>query len=633
MDSDIKGSKIRFGPFEVCREAREIRKHGIRIRLENKPFEILAALVEKPGEIVARGELQARLWPEGTFVDFDKSLTKAVNKLRAALDDSAGEPRYIETLSRRGYRFIAPVTTVEPAATAEVGDIEPAHLPRPGAAPRLPHSWPKWTVWATGALTLLVAAAAALNPGGVRGRLLHPGEFPRLQSLAVLPFENLSHDPEQEYFADGLTDVLITDLGKISSLRVISRTSVMQYKRTRKPLRQIAQELNVDGAVEGTVLRSGNRVRTTVQLLNAKTDSHLWAETLERDLQESIQLERQIALSIAKEVSGQLVLADPGPPPADYTRSPAAFDAYLRGRYYLNMREEQPTTQAVGYFEQALRADRNFALAWSGLADCYSLGWWRQTDFRRAERYARNALALAPGLAEAHISLGFAYYGQGRLADAGIEARRGMELNPNFAAAHHFLALYLLIAGRPAEALAENERARQLDPFSFPITTMRGVIFLSMRAYDRAVEQFTTAAELMPLSSSPHGLLALTYWLERKAPESLAAEHKSQVLASSPERLQIQQEVSAVYAKSGFEAASRRWAELKERAFHGAQDEADDIAIQYAMCGNREKALEWLNRALEMKSRDWLGLRSPAYDFMRDDARFQDLMRREGLPP
>jgi TolB-like protein/Tfp pilus assembly protein PilF len=359
-----------------------------------------------------------------------------------------------------------------------------------------------------GTLILLVAAAAALNPGGVRDRLLHLRESPHLQSLAVLPFENLSHDPEQEYFADGLTDMLITDLGRIANLRVISRTSVMQYKRTRKPLRQIAQELNVDGAVEGTVLRSGNRVRTTVQLLNAKTDSHLWADTVKRDFQESIQLERQIALSIANEISGRLALAYRSRSPADYTPSPTAFDAYLRGRYYWNLREEVPTAQAVGYFEQALREDRNFALAWSGLADCYSADWGKQGDFSRAEHYSRKALALTPGLAEAHISLGYAYFGQARFADAGIEARRGVQLNPNYATAHHFLPTYLLIAGRPAEALAENERARQLDPFSYPTTIMRGVIFLSMRAYDRAVEQFTTAAELTPLSASPYGLLA-----------------------------------------------------------------------------------------------------------------------------
>jgi TolB-like protein/DNA-binding winged helix-turn-helix (wHTH) protein/Tfp pilus assembly protein PilF len=629
----IKGDQIRFGVFEVRLNARELRKYGVRIKLEDQPFEILTALIEKPGEIVTRRELQARIWPDGTFVDFEKSLTKAVNKIRAALNDSAANPRFVETISRRGYRFIAPVAIAENAlpllnagaqtsqVASEPGIIQRSRLPR------------KLVLSAAGVFIFVLALAVWLDPGGVHARLLASKHIQRFQSLAVLPLENVSHDPEQEYFADGLTDALITDLAKINGVRVISRTSVMQYKRTRKPLSQIARELDVDAAVEGTVLRSGGRVRTTVQLLQARTDRHLWAETYERNFQDVIPLERQMALEIAKEISAQLRLADRSFLSADRTSNPAAFDAYLRGRHFWDMREAQAIPEAVGYFEQALREDPKFALAWSGLADCYATGWWKQVDFSRAEKYARIALALAPQLAEAHISLAYADYGLSKFADAEREARRAITSNPNYAAAHHFLAMYMLLAGRPTEALAENERAHQLDPFSYPITVMRGVIFLSMHAYDRAAEQFMTAADLMPLSASPHGALAMTYWLDGKAPEALAEEHKSQVLASSPERLRIQQEVSAVYAQAGFGAASRRWAQLKENAFHGDEEEAYDIAGQYAMCGNKEKALEWLNRAAAMKSGGWLSLRSPAYDTLHDDPRFQDLMRRVGLAP
>ena len=626
----VNHNQVRFGVFELRRESRELRKHGIRIKLEDQPFEVLTALLEKPGGVVSRSELQTRLWPEGTFVDFDKSLTKAVNKIRTALGDSPTNPRFIETLSGRGYRFIAPVTLVEEPPAPGPASREP-----PGSAvvPQ-PHPWRRRAAWLAAGFMLLLAVAAGLNLGGVRDRLLAPRGVPRLQSLAVLPLENLSHDPEQEYFADGLTDALITDLGRIATLRVISRTSAMQYKRTKKRLPEIARELNVDAAVEGTVLRSGSRVRVTAQLLQARTDRHLWAEAYERDFADVIRLERQVALAIANEVSGQLTLADHTGAPGSYTASPAAFDAYLRGRYFWNMRDAQATSEAVGYFEQALREDPHFALAWSGLADCYSTGWWTAADYSRAEDYAGKALALAPALAEAHISLGYADYDLGRFADAEREARRGIELNPNYVTAHHFMAFYLLTVGRLAEALAENDRARQLDPFSFPVTYVRGVIFMCLHEYARAAEQFAAAAEFNPQSGGPHEGLAQMYWIEGRVPEALSEERKTAVLASSPEHLRNQDEVAAVYAKSGLTAAAHRSAQLKESTYHGHNIEALRIAEQYGIAGDKEKALEWLNRAVRMKgSNDWFSLRNPTFDFMRAEPQNRDLLRRVGLPP
>jgi TolB-like protein/DNA-binding winged helix-turn-helix (wHTH) protein/Tfp pilus assembly protein PilF len=625
-------NQIRFGVFELRREARELLKHGVRIKLEDQPFEILTALLEKPGDIVTRGELRARLWPEGTFVDFDKGLTKAVNKIRTALDDSPTNPRFIETLSRRGYRFIAPVRLDEEPHAPATAAGEPAPV-APGTVPR-PHPWRRRTLWVAAGLMLLLALAGSLNLGRVRDRLLHARDLPRLQSLAVLPLENLSRDPEQEYFADGLTDALITDLGAISSLRVISRTSVMQYKRTKKALPEIARELNVDAAVEGTVLRSGNRVRITAQLLRARTDTHLWAQTYERDAEDVIRLERQMALAIASQVSGQLTLADRTIAPGSRTPNPAAFDAYLRGRYFWNMRDAKAIPEAVGYFEQALRQDPNFALAWSGLADCYSTGWWTAVDYSRAETYARKALALAPELAEAHISLGYAEYDLGRFANAEREARRGIELDPNYVTAHHFLAFCLLTEGRMTEALAENDRARQLDPFSVPVAFSRGVIFMSLHEYARAAEQFAAAAEFNPQAPAPHEGLAHLYWIEGRIPEAVSEERKKAVLASSPEQLRNQDEVAAVYARSGAAAAARRSAQLKARTYRGDNVDAFLIAAQYGIAGDKEKALEWLNRAVRMKgSSNWFKLRYPVFDFMRSDPRYQDLVRRIGLAP
>ena len=629
----VNHNRITFGVFELRREARELLKHGVRIRLEDQPFEILTALLEKPGDIVTRGELRARLWPEGTFVDFDKGLTKAVNKIRTALDDSPTNPRFIETLSRRGYRFIAPVLDEEPHALATAGE-EPAQVvPGKNAVPR-PHPWRRRTLWVAAGLMLLLALAGSLNLGRVRDRLLHARDLPRLQSLAVLPLENLSGDPEQEYFADGLTDALITDLGAISTVRVISRTSVMQYKRTKKALPEIARELNVDAAVEGTVLRSGNRVRITAQLLEARTDTHLWTQTYERDADDVIRLERQVALAIANKVSGQLILADRTIAPGRRTPNPAAFDAYLRGRYFWNMRDAKAIPEAVGYFEQALRQDPNFALAWSGLADCYSTGWWTAVDYSRAETYARKALARAPDLAEAHTSLAYVEYDLGRFANAEREARRGIELDPNYVMAHHLLAFCLLTAGRMTEALAENDRARQLDPFSFPVAFSRGIIFMSLHEYARAAEQFAAAAEFNPQSPAPHEGLAHLYWIEGRIPEAVSEERKKAVLASSPEQLRNQDEVAAVYTRSGAAAAARRSAQLKARTYRGDNVDAFLIAVQYGIAGDKERALEWLNRAVRMKgSTNWSKLRYPVFDFMRSDPRYQDLMRRIGLAP
>jgi TolB-like protein/DNA-binding winged helix-turn-helix (wHTH) protein len=309
----VNSNPIRFGVFEVRRDARELRKHGVRIKLEDQPFELLTALLEKPGDIVTRSELQARLWPEGTFVDFDKSLTKAVNKIRTALGDSPVAPRFIETLSGRGYRFIAPLDVVaDLVPPLGLAEATPARTERPRGASL--QGW--WIVAAASCAVVAIAAVLlALNVGSLHDRLRAALDLkravipPGIDSIAVLPLENLSRDPEQEYFADGLTDDLITDLGKMITLRVISRTSVMQYKRTKKPLPEIARELNVDAAVEGTVQRSGRRVRVTAQLLQARTDRHLWAETYERDSADVIQLERQMAVAIAHEVTGRLSAA------------------------------------------------------------------------------------------------------------------------------------------------------------------------------------------------------------------------------------------------------------------------------------------------------------------------------------
>ena len=588
------------------------------------------ALLEKPGDIVTRNELQARLWPEGTYVDFDKSLTKAVNKIRTALGDSPANPRFIETLSGRGYRFIAPVETV--------ADLVPVLAPDEAAPARAGRaqgsSRQRWWIAAAVSSTVvaIVAVVFALNVASLRDRLRTALDRksvgpPGIDSIAVLPLENLSHDPEQEYFADGLTDDLITDLGKMITLRVISRTSVMQYKRTRKPLPEIARELNVDAAVEGTVQRSGSRVRVTAQLLQARTDRHLWAETYERDSADVIQLERQMALTIAHEVTGRLSQAQETRLAHGGTANPRAYDAYLRGRYLWGQRTPEPTRAAIGYFEQALRDDPHFALAYSGLADCYAVSWWQEQDLPLAARYARKALALEPDLAEAHASLGIVDAYRYRFPEAEKELRRALDLNSNYAMAHHWLSLYLLDLGRLEEGLAENERARQLDPFSLPVNHLRVFALLGLRQYDRALEQAETEATIDPQLPDPHAQMARIYWIEGKVPEALDEERKAAALAHLPARPRDQNEVAAVFARSGLRAAQVKSAQLKERGYKGAY-RALQVAYQYGLVEDQGKVLEWLNQAFRDRSGDegWVKT-APEFDCVRSDSRFHDLLR------
>lgn len=617
-------SRVRFGVFELDLQAGELRKSGVLLHLPPQPFKILALLAGHPAELVTREEIRNHVWGTGTFVDFEHGLNFAIKQIRDTLGDDAETPRYIQTLPRRGYRFIAPV---------DVAGLVPALEPE-GAAP-LQRRWVVAVV--SGAVVAIAAVVFALNVGSLRDRLLTALHLksaapPGIESIAVLPLENLSHDPEQEYFADGLTDALITDLGNISTLRVISRTSVMQYKGTQKPLPQIARELNVDAAVEGTVKRSGNRVRITAQLLHARTDRHLWAETYERDFEDVVRLERQVALAIAHEVTGRLTPAQETRMARSTTTNPRAYDAYLRGRYLFNQRTEEPVTEAVGYFEQALREDPHFALAYSGLADCYGVGWWTKGDLPLAEKYAHKALALQPDLAEAHASLGIAYTYGGKFAGAEKELRRALDLNPNYVMAHHWWALHLVCFGRLEEALAENDRARQLDPFSLPVNGLRMYPLLGLHQYDRAVEQAETLAVIGPRSSLPHGLLARIYWIEGRVPDAIAEERKTATMKHLPARLHDLDEVAAAFARSGLRAARVKSAQLKEKGYKSTYL-ALDVAYQYGVVEDKGKVLEWLNQASRDNDADWniSSRTAPEFDCVRSAPGFHDLLRRRGL--
>jgi TolB-like protein/DNA-binding winged helix-turn-helix (wHTH) protein len=466
QDHQHSRGPLRFGVFELDLEAGQLRKHGVRVRLQEQPLQVLAMLVGRKGELVTREELQRRLWPADTFVDFDHGLNKAINKIREALCDATESPRFVETVPRRGYRFLADVNIVEESKLNTGLANQPQ--PRPEAdergdstsQPATPKPLalsPRWKISAL-VLFLLIASLAAWE---LYFRTRLPARV--IRSLAVLPLESLSSDASQDYFADGMTDELISDLGQINALRVISRTSVMTYKHVRKPLPQIARELQVDAVVEGTVLRSGNKVRVTAQLIEASSDKHLWSQSYEGELRDALALQNKVAKAIADQIQINLNPREQAALKNVKVVNPQAYESYLKGRYFWNKRTADGLKAALTYFNQAIDQDPNYAPAYSGLADTYALlADWEygvmtpKEALPKAKAAAMKALELDDTLGEAHNSLAFCLdVYDWNFGSAGKEYRKAIELNPGYATAHQWYASHLIVLGRNGEAIAE----------------------------------------------------------------------------------------------------------------------------------------------------------------------------------
>ncbi|MGA2647420.1 MAG: winged helix-turn-helix domain-containing protein, partial [Candidatus Sulfotelmatobacter sp.] len=448
-------------------------------------MKLLEILLERPGEVVTREELRSRLWTDESFGDFDQAVNIAIAKLRSALGDSAENPRFIETLPKRGYRFIAEVSVVDADARPRKPDTVAGDLS--GLEPETEHGHklpgaglavaPKRQLWSTS--RVIVASVVVLSLMLLAIWLFRsPGSTPMgIRSLAVLPLENLTGDASQNYFADGMTDELITDLAQISALRVISRTSVMVYKGARKPLPQIARELNVDAVVEGTVLRSGDQVRITAQLIEASTDKHLWSQSYEGGLRDTLALQNRVASAIADQIRINLTPQEQAALKNAKVVKPEAYESYLKGRYFWNKRTADGLKAARAYFDQAIEEDPKYAQAYSGLADTYALlGDWQyavmtpKEAFPKAKAAAIQALELDSTLGEAHNSLAFVLDGfDWDLDSGGKEFRRAIELSPGYATAHHWYAWHLSLLGRYDEAIAEMKKAENLDPLSLII--------------------------------------------------------------------------------------------------------------------------------------------------------------------
>jgi TolB-like protein/DNA-binding winged helix-turn-helix (wHTH) protein/Flp pilus assembly protein TadD len=639
-EKDQHRGRLRFGVFELDPRAGELRKHGVRIRLQEQPFQVLATLLEHPGEIVTREELQKKLWPADTFVDFDHGLNKVINKIREALSDSAESPRFVETVARRGYRFLAevraadvapasgPVMPTQPYPTMESSD-------RPDRAGN--HATPKhhlppraWTMWAF-VLTLLLIASAGIWKARSWNRP------PDIRSLAVLPLESLSGDASQDYFADGMTDELITDLGQISALRVISRTSVMAYKRARKPLPQIARELNVDAVVEGTVLRSGDQVRITAQLIEASADKQLWSQSYEGELRDTLALQNKVAKAIADQIRINLSPREQAALRTVRVVNPEAYESYLKGRYFWNKRTADSLKAARAYFDQAIEEDPKYAQAYSGLADTYALlGDWQyavmtpKEALPKAKAAAIKALQLDNALGEAHNSLAFCLDGfDWDFDSAGKEFRRAIELNPGYATAHHWYAWHLSLLGRYHDAIVEMRKAKNSDPLSLIISSDLAELLVLAHSNDESIAESQKTIEMDPNFAFAHNQLGQAYLQKRMNVEAIAEIEKAVQLSNgSPTCIA---NLARAYVASGRKSEAMKLLNDLKQGSNRTDSHASEIAVIYAALGDKDQAMNWLEKGYEERFNPGVLLR-PGFDPLRSDVRFKHLLRRVGFP-
>jgi TolB-like protein/DNA-binding winged helix-turn-helix (wHTH) protein/Flp pilus assembly protein TadD len=632
MQAKEASRHLKFAVFEADLRAGELTKNGRRLSLQEQPFRLLALLLEKPGELVTREELQKRLWPE-TTIDFDHGLNKAVSKLREALGDSAENPRFIETVARRGYRFLADVAVIADS------NVEPVHDDSPdGRLPALLPAPAKLKPPSRTSISLLFGLGSALAAGLVAWGFYHRIQSPpAIRSLAVLPLENLSGDAAQDYFVDGMTDALIIRLAKISALRVISRTSAMTYKNTRKPLSEIARELSVDAVVEGSVSRSEERVRVAAELIDARTERHIWAESYDEDIRNTLVLQSKLSSAIADQIliavnpQEKLTLA------TSRTIDPDAYEAYVKGRYLWNKRTGESLRAAIMSFKRAIVIDPAYAEAYSGLADAYAVaGDWKygvmspREAFPLATAASAKALELDNSLGEAHASLAFVLDLYGWNWDAAeTEFKQAIKFNPGYATAHQWYSWHLFMLGRNDEAMRELQRAQDLDPLSLIINADIADALCAAHRYDEAIAQSEKILKLDENFATGHYELGQA--LAQKHMYDAAIAELQKAIALSGHSGAYDSNLGYAYALSGRrDEAIRMINDLDSRRAQNQSVDAD-IALIYMGLGDADEAMSRLDKAYEARFKASILLR-PIFDPLRSDPRFQTLLRRMGLP-
>jgi TolB-like protein/DNA-binding winged helix-turn-helix (wHTH) protein/tetratricopeptide (TPR) repeat protein len=627
--SPAKPIVVNFGPYEFSPYSGELRKEGMRVRLEGQPLAILQVLLERPGELIRREELRKKLWSEDTFVDFEHSLNAAVKRLRAALNDSADQPHYIETLARRGYRFIAPVNP----AGAEIGVAASSVTPNLPVT-RTPSALHDPRLWLLAA-AVCVVAIVAWGWHQWRHRTAAPAA-PVIRSLAVLPLENLSGDPAQEYLADGMTEELIGRLSGIHDLRVVSRTSVMQFKDTRMSAPEIAKALHVEALVEGSVIREGNRFRVHAQLIRGATDEHFWSETYDCDVGDVLALQSDVAQSIAAKVEVTVTGEERARLAAARTVSHGVYENYLMGLVELRKgRTRTHNEKSIAYFGEAISKDPTFAPAFVGLAAAYDglagtfVGAPPNEVRPKVIGAARKTLELDPDLAEAHALLADMDMQQWQWEEAQAEYKRALELKPNDAAAHIGLARWLLCQGRTEEGLAWSRRARELDPLAISGAEIGWILYLARR-YDDSIQELRSKLAGRPDDVGALWLLGFALIAKNQPEEAIPVlEKAASVSHRSPGSLEI---LATAYARAGHRSEALRLLDELRRRRETSYVPSSAFFTPYLALGENDQAFEWLERAYQEKSNLMMYLRAePIFDPIRGDPRFADLVHRVGL--
>jgi TolB-like protein/DNA-binding winged helix-turn-helix (wHTH) protein/Tfp pilus assembly protein PilF len=629
--------RIRFGCFEADLRSAELTKQGKRIALQEQPFRLLVMLLERRGELVTREEVRAKLWPNA-IVDFDHGLNKAISKIRDALGDSAEKPRFIETVARRGYRFLADVRDASDQETraAAPGLLSPVD---PGVGSDAAHGQTigfRISLRRPALLWIPAAAAVALLLSSAWVLSHRQQAVAKIRSIAVLPLANLSGDAAQEYFADGMTDELIAQLGQINALRVISRTSAMTYKNTRKSLADVARELDVQAVVEGSVLRVGDRVRITAQLIRVPADEHLWAHSYEGSFPDTLVLQGEVSQAIARQILATVSPRDQATLSKAKAVNAEAYEAYLKGRYFWNKRDAAGLRKAIEYFQRAVAVDPGYAQAYSGLADAYALaGGWEygvlapQEAAPRAREAAGRAVFLDPALSEAHTSLAFALDTSSRdWSGAEREFRRALDLNPGYATAHHWYGYHLMMVGRDNEGIAELKRAESLDPLSLIISAgVADVLFIAHR-FDEAMRQLQKTLEMDPNFAMAHYQRGQVLVQQHKLDAAISEFERAIELAGRSPAFDAN--LANAYAASGRTVDARRTAADLEHLPEQSGSLDANIALIYVGLGDTDQAMHWLEKAYQAQFEPIMLVR-PQFDPLRTDPRFQALMGRLGL--
>lgn len=623
----MSSPKLRFRDYELDPDGFELCRAGHRVRLERKPMELLILLAENQGHLVKREEIIEKIWGKDFFFDAENGINNAIRKIRSALHDNTEHPLYVETSLGKGYRFVAPVERV----------LETVGSPAPeqGVLRRAPTSflWRHAWVPALG-VTAFIATVFAFNLAGIRSRVF-ARSVPQIHSIVVLPLENLSGDPNQEYFADGMTDALITDLAQVSSLRVISRTSAMHYKVSRQSLPAIARELNVDAVVEGTVTRSGNQVRITAQLVDARSDRHLWAKSYDRDMREIMSLQQDVAGSIVREIQAKLTPQENLRLGRNQQVDPEAYDDYLRGLYFWHKFTEPGMRQAQEYFEKSVQKDPSYALGYAWLANTYGqLGDYvgpRRDFMVKSKETSQKALQLDDSVAVAHGALGWVRWAYDwDWPGAESEFKRAIQLGPGHALSHGIYARYLDSMGRFEEAIHEHRIARELDPLDLVLIYDLGDHFVVSREYDKAIAEYRMLLDMDPNFIAAYEELAVAYKRQGMEKESISEWEQEAMRAGTPE---LAEGIKIAFVRGGYKSALKaRLTYDQHRRSEGSYVSFSRFARTYAALGEKDLAVQALEKAFaEREPMAWLNV-DPEWDPIRADPRFQDLVRRVGIP-